>query len=179
MSGVPPQSPPTDPGQLAREIKKRLPFEHPSEEAYLNLVRTESALTGRAEQMFKRHGLSGPKYNVLRILRGAAITGESGPYGLPSLEVAARLITRVPDITRLVDNLEAAGLVARNRCTTDRRVVYVGITPAGLALLDKVNQPVTEMVRECFEPLSAAEMATLNQLLVKLRQCSDGGEAVD
>ncbi len=126
---------PTDLSPLAREIKKRRPFEQPAEEAHLNVLRTAAALSCGAERLLKPLGLSGPKYNVLRILRGAAATGEAGPSGLPSLEVAARLITRVPDITRLVDHLEAAGLVARTRCTDDRRVVYVGITPAGTDLL--------------------------------------------
>jgi DNA-binding MarR family transcriptional regulator len=126
---------------LAREIKKRKPFALPAEEAYLNLMRTQACLAAECEQLFKRFGLSSPKYNVLRILRGAADTGEAGSCGLPSLEVAARLITRVPDITRLVDSLQADGLVTRTRCTEDRRVVYVGITPAGVVLAELGQEP--------------------------------------
>lgn len=158
---------------LARELKKRRPFDHPAEEAYLNLVRTESSLTSEAEQLFKRFGLSGPKYNVLRILRGAVATGEAGPCGLPSLEVAGRLITRVPDITRLVDNLEAAGLVARTRCTDDRRVVYVGITPAGMDLLTQIDEPLSELHRRCFDRLTTDELDEFNRLMVKLRRCNE------
>ena len=168
--------PPTaDLSPLAREIKKRQPFAIPAEEAYLNLVRTEACLSGGAEQLFKRFGLSGSKYNVLRILRGAAATGEADPCGLPSLEVAARLITRVPDITRLVDSLQAAGLVERTRCTADRRVVYVGITPAGTALLAELDEPLAAFHHGCFGHLAPAEVAELNRLLAKLRQC--GGDA--
>ncbi len=173
MSSTQLSSPTKELSPLAREIKKRRPFEHPAEEAYLNLVRTESALSGGAEQLFKRFGLSIPKYNVLRILRGAMLTGEAGPNGLPSLEVAARLITRVPDITRLVDNLEAAGLVTRTRCTDDRRVVYVGITPAGTDLLSQIDAPLAEHHAECFARLSADELGELSRLLVKLRQCRE------
>ena len=169
-----PAPPPTpDLSPLAREIKKRRPFEQPAEEAYLNLVRTESVLTGEVERLFKRFGLSGPKYNVLRILRGAAATGEAAPDGLPSLEVASRLITRVPDVTRLVDSLEAAALVTRTRCTGDRRVVYVGITPAGTDLLARIDGPLAEHHRACFEQLGPAEVAELNRLLVKLRRCRE------
>jgi DNA-binding MarR family transcriptional regulator len=173
MPASPPLSSSNDLSPLAREIKKRWPFAQPAEEAYLNLVRTESALTGSTERLFKRFGLSGPKYNVLRILRGAAATGEAGPSGLPSLEVAARLITRVPDITRLVDNLETAGLVARTRCTDDRRVVYVGITPAGTALLAQIDAPLAQHHRKCFDQLLPPELAELNRLLVKLRRCRE------
>ena len=173
----PPSSSPEGLSPLARELKKRRPFKQPAEEAYLNLVRTESAVTGATERLFKRFGLSGPKYNVLRILRGAVATGEAGPGGLPSLEVASRLITRVPDITRLVDSLEAAGLVARTRCTDDRRVVYVGITPAGTGLLGRIDAPLAAHHQTCFERLTAAEMGELNRLLVKLRGCDEGNGA--
>ena len=168
-----------DPGPLAREIKKRHPFALPAEEAYLNLVRTEACLTGLSEHVLKRAGLSAPKYNVLRILRGAADTGEAGPNGLPSLEVAARLVTRVPDITRLVDNLEAAGLVRRTRCTLDRRVVYVGITPAGTDALARLDAPLADFLRHAFDHLSAAELADLNRLLVKLRHGQSSGDEED
>jgi DNA-binding MarR family transcriptional regulator len=178
MSAPHVSSPPTkDLSPLAREIKKRRPFEQPAEEAFLNLVRTESALSCGLERLFKRFGLSNPKYNVLRILRGAAVTGEAGPNGLPSLEVAARLITRVPDITRLVDNLEAAGLVTRTRCTDDRRVVYVGITPAGTALLAQIDGPLSEFHEKCFDRLTVDEREDLSRLLVKLRQCADADNA--
>jgi DNA-binding MarR family transcriptional regulator len=107
---------------LQTEIKKRKPFESAAEEAYLNLLRTTTVLMADFDQLFRQYGVTEQQYNVLRILRGA---GEP----LPSLEVASRMITRVPDITRLVDRLETAGLVARRRCTEDRRVVYVESPP--------------------------------------------------
>ena len=170
---------PTELSPLAREIKKRRPFAQPAEEGYLNVVRTAAHLSGLAERLFKRYGLSSPKYNVLRILRGAADTGEAGPRGLPSLEVAARLITRVPDITRLVDSLQADGLATRTRCTDDRRVVYVGITPAGLALLAKVDGPLAELHGACFGNLAEDEVTELNRLLARLRQGSTANGPAD
>ncbi len=135
-------APPLAPNSLAAQIKKRHPFDDPADEAHLNVLRTAAVLSARSEALFKQHGLSGAKYNILRILRGAKQTGEAGDHGLPSLEVADRLVTRVPDITRLVDGLVADGLVTRTRCTVDRRVVYVGITPAGLELLSRLDAPL-------------------------------------
>ena len=157
------------PDSLAAEIKKKLPFESPSQEAYLNLMRTYSVLLGPMERMFKQHGISPAKYNILRILRGSKSTGECGTHGLPSLEIADRLITRVPDITRLVDGLEADDLVIRTRCTDDRRVVYVGITADGMALLDRLDQPLMELHQQTLAHLDEDELKELNRLLVKAR----------
>ena len=158
------------PSSLAAEIKKRQPFGSPAQEAYLNLLRTASVLEGPIEQVFKQHGISPAKYNILRILRGSKSTGECGEYGLPSLEIAERMITRVPDITRLVDGLEADGLVTRNRCTADRRVVYVGITTPGLDLLDRLDAPLTLAHQHLMAHLTRDELDVLNQLLVKARK---------
>lgn len=160
--------PPAD--SLAAEIKKRQPFDCPAQEAYLNLMRTHSALLGPIEQLFKQHGISPAKYNILRILRGSKNNGECGEHGLPSLEIAERLITRVPDITRLVDGLEADGMVTRTRCTEDRRVVYVGITLQGLALLDVLEEPLMNLHRQTLVHLDETELAELNRLLVKARR---------
>lgn len=154
---------------LAEEIKKRDPFDTPAEEAYLNLMRTHAHLVAPAEVLFKAHGISPAKYNVLRILRGSLGTGECGKLGLPSLEIATRMITRVPDITRLVDGLEEAGLVARTRCTQDRRVVYVGISKKGLDLLASLDEPVAQQTRELLNHMSEGELTDLTRLLAKAR----------
>jgi DNA-binding MarR family transcriptional regulator len=161
------------PDSLAAEIKKRQPFDCPAQEAYLNLMRTHSALLGPIEQLFKQHGISPAKYNILRILRGSKTNGECGEHGLPSLEIAERLITRVPDITRLVDGLEADGMVIRTRCTEDRRVVYVGITTKGLELLDVLEEPLMDMHRKTLAHLDTGELAEFNRLLVKARHQQD------
>ena len=125
--------------ELRHEIKKRNPFDSPAEEAYLNLLRTHSMMMSASEALFKKFGLSEPKYNALRILRGGQINGEFDGAGMPCQEIGARLVSRVPDVTRLVDRLEAEGLVARSRTSADRRVVLVGITAKGLDLLAEID----------------------------------------
>jgi len=155
---------------LADEIKKKLPFENPVEEAVLNLMRTCSVVSAPSEQLFKQFGISPPKYNILRILRGERGTGKCSQYGLPSLEIAERMITRVPDITRLVDGLEKDGLVQRTRCTEDRRVVYVGVTKKGLDLLERIDEPLAQVNRGLLRQFTDQEIAELNRLLVKARQ---------
>ena len=154
---------------LKDEIKKRRPFESPGEEAYLNLLRTTGVLYADLERLFKEYGLSEPKYNVLRILRGAKMNGEFNGEGVPSLEIGDRMITRVPDITRLVDRLEADGLVKRRRCEEDRRVVWVAITPKGLKMLDEMDGPLNRLHREQFSRMTREECIELSRLLVKAR----------
>src|SRR6516225_5311568 len=108
--------------RLQTELKKRRPFESPGQEAILNLLRTNDRVLIRLTRLFREHGLTHAQYNVLRILRG-----EGKP--LPILEIAARTIAVVPGITGLIDRLERAGFVQRVRCQTDRRVIYVALTP--------------------------------------------------
>lgn len=160
---------------LRDEIKKRSPFDRPSEEAYLNLLRTHGVLMAEVEQVFKPFGVSEPKYNVLRILRGANLNAEFGGAGLPCLEIGARMVTRVPDVTRLVDRLEADGLVARTRCDHDRRVVYIAITDKGLELLAEMAAPLARLQDVQAEHLSAAEWTELSRLLVKVRRRTSDG----
>ena len=152
---------------LKDEIKKRKAFEHPEEEAFLNLIRTATLLQADFERLFKQSGLSEPKYNVLRILRGA------GPQGLPSTEIADRMVTLVPDITRLVDRLEAAGLVERSRTNEDRRVVIVRITAKGLEVLSSLDGPITQLHVRQLGHLSRKELEEFNRLLVRARQPHD------
>jgi DNA-binding MarR family transcriptional regulator len=171
-----PQNTIVEPASLAAELKKRQPFVCPAQEAYLNLMRTYSVLLGPMERLFKQQGISPAKYNILRILRGSKNTGECGSHGLPSLEIADRLITRVPDITRLVDGLEANDLVIRTRCTDDRRVVYVGITEDGLALLDQLDHPLMQLHQQTLAHLDEDELKELNRLLVKARHGAESAE---
>ena len=156
---------------LQHELKKAQPFDCPSQEAFLNLIRTTGELSAPMQALFKAHGLSQSTYNVLRILRGAAKTEDAG--GLPCLEVAERLVTRVPDITRLVDRLIKAGFAQRCRDDVDRRVVVVSITEAGLALLAKLDRPVKKLHEQQFAHLSAKDLKDLNRLLEKARTTVD------
>jgi DNA-binding MarR family transcriptional regulator len=148
--------------RLQHELQKRDPFDVPEQEVALNLARTADQLQLEFARLFKQRGLTEPQYNVLRILRGAGTA-------LPCLEIAGRMISHLPDITRLVDRLEGAKLVERHRTEADRRVVLVGITDAGLEVLGALDAPVLELHRRQLGHLSAEEMAELNRLLVKAR----------
>ncbi len=149
---------------LQKELQKKNPFECHEQEVALNLLRTTDFLAREVHSLFERHGLSGPQYNVLRILRGHRDTG------LPCQKIVTQMVTQMPDITRLVDRLEAAGLVRRERTDADRRLVIVHIAPAGLDLLARLDKPILDLHRTQMEHLSTAELAELNRLLVKLRQ---------
>src|SRR3954462_12071482 len=128
-------------GHLQHELKKQRPFATPAEEALLNLFRTSDRVQLRFARVFGAHGLTASQYNILRILRG-----EGKP--LPSLEIAGRMVTRVPAITGLIDRLEAKGLVPRERSADDRRVVFVAIQPAALDLLARLDDPLGDLHEE-------------------------------
>ena len=149
---------------LQQELQKKKPFTCPEQEATLNLMRTTDFISRESHALFDRHGLSAPQYNVLRILRGHRDTG------LPCQKLVAQMVTQMPDITRLVDRLEASGLVRRERTEQDRRLVLVHITSAGMDLLARLDRPILDMHREQMSHLSRAELAELNRLLTKLRQ---------
>lgn len=149
---------------LQRELGKKKPFECPEQEATLNLLRTTDFLCREGNALFEKHGISGPQYNVLRILRGHRETGLCGQH------IVAQMVTQMPDITRLVDRLEASGFVRRERTDQDRRLILVHITAAGLELLASLDEPIISLHRKQMKHLSRAEIAELNRLLVKLRQ---------
>ncbi len=134
-------------GKLQAEIAQSKPFGSIEEEAFLNLAKTTDMLQQVLETVLKPHGISHTQYNVLRILRGA------GDAGLPCKQIAARMISHDPDITRLVDRMEKPGLVTRVRSAADRRVVVVRITPDGLQLIERVDQPMKIILRERFAHL--------------------------
>ncbi|MCA9099645.1 MAG: MarR family transcriptional regulator [Planctomycetales bacterium] len=152
---------------LQQQLNKRHGFAVPEEEVYLNVQRTHGVLAGPLAQLFKRHDLSAPLYNILRILRGV------GAQGLPCSQIGQRMVTREPDVTRLIDRLERAGWVARRRSDADRRVVNVVISRSGLKLVDRLDKPVAELHREELGHLTREEMRELNRLLVKARQVAE------
>lgn len=153
-------------GKLQQELKKRKPFESLAQEAWLNLVRTYSQLQIRFERMLGEYGMTGCQYNILRILRGEG-------HPLPILEIASRTIHPVPGITGLIDRLEKAGWVRRERSTADRRVIYVGITDSALQLLGQIDQPINDLHEEIMQPLSQGDRRELNRLLEELRTHSE------
>ncbi|MGB2670146.1 MAG: MarR family transcriptional regulator [Candidatus Acidiferrum sp.] len=130
---------------------------------FISLQKTADALGLQAEQLFKPYGLTGTQYNVLRILRGAE------PDGLPCSIIGDRMISHDPDMTRLLDRMEKRGLITRARQTNDRRVVKTRISPAGLALLKSLDQPVRELHKRQFRHISAARLKTLAELLEEAR----------
>jgi DNA-binding MarR family transcriptional regulator len=148
---------------LQHEIRKKRPFEHAEEEAGLNLFRTVDYLRGPTERLFAEHGISDSQYNVLRILRG------HGGEGVPCSEIGEQMITRMPDVTRLVDRLEQAKLVERARTAADRRVVLVRLTESGRSLLAKLDGPTRKIQTDTLGHLTRAELQELNRLLVKIR----------
>jgi DNA-binding MarR family transcriptional regulator len=134
----------------------------PEEIAFLDLVRTCDLLSRGPAQVLKAEDLSPTQYNVLRILRGA-------PNGMPCGEIASRMITRDPDITRLLDRLEKRGLTSRCRETRDRRMVMVRITPEGLKLLSRLDEPVEEAHRRQLGHLGKERLRALAELLEAAR----------
>lgn len=131
---------------------------------FVNLLRAADLLSRDAEALLKPFKLSGTQYNILRILRGA------GPAGLACREIGCRLISRDPDITRLLDRMESRGLIARARETQDRRVVKARIAEEGLRLLAELDQPVREVHRRQFRRFPAKELRTLLDLLDCIRE---------
>ncbi len=151
------------PSSLREEIHKKTAFESPQQEAALNVLRTATVVAAGFERLFKSFGLSMATYNVLRILRGAGVSGRM------CHEIAEHMVTRVPDVTRLVDRLERAGLATRERCAKDRRIVHVRISGAGQEMLARLDRPVHELHLAQLGHMSVEELDRLNTLLVRAR----------
>lgn len=135
----------------------------PEEAVFLDLLRTTDLLSRGLALLLRSEDLSATQYNVLRILRGS-------PQGLPCGEIASRMITRDPDVTRLLDRLEKRGLISRCRETHDRRTVMARITPEGLKLLAHLDEPVRNAHRHQLGHLGRERLAALSQLLGAARK---------
>lgn len=129
------------------------------DQLFVAVLKAADSLSQEAEQLIKAAGLTGAQYNVLRILRGAE------PEGLPCSGVGERMISRDPDMTRLLDRMEKHGLITRERQKVDRRVIKTRITAEGLKLLKRLDQPVHDLHKEQFRRLSAARLKQLAELL--------------
>jgi DNA-binding MarR family transcriptional regulator len=150
-------------GRLQSQLKQPGPFRSLEAEVFLNVLRTSSEFLAELVDVLRAHELTQPQYNVLRILRGA------GDAGLPTGEIGTRMVSREPDVTRLLDRMEARGLVGRHRVSTDRRVVTARITDEGRRLADALDAPVAAMHARQLGHLSRDELATLNELLERAR----------
>lgn len=148
--------------RLQDELKKKRPFELAEQEAILNILRTSDQFQNRFGRLLREFDLTQSQYNVLRILRG-----EGKP--MPCLEIGDRMIQVVPAMTGLLDRLEKLGFVQRERCTEDRRVVYVELTEAARGLLERMDNPVMELHKQLIGHLTQAELKELSRLLEKAR----------
>ena len=150
--------------RLTDEIKQTGPFRSLEEEAYLNVLRTADALGRALAEMLKAAGLTPTQYNVLRILRGAR------EDGLACGEIAERMVTRDPDVTRLLDRLESRGLIRRARETGDRRVIRTWITAEGVRLLKSLDGPVATLHERQLGRLGEKRLQALVKVLEEARE---------
>ncbi|MBC7789470.1 MAG: MarR family transcriptional regulator [Anaerolineae bacterium] len=148
--------------KLGNAIKQKRPFKSVHDEAFLLIQRTASELNQEVSELLKPYGVTPAKYNVLRILRGAR------DCGLACGGVAERMVTRDPDVTRLLDGLEAQGLVARSRESEDRRVVTVRISEEGLRLLAKLDAPVEALTVAQLGRVDEVELGVLISILERI-----------
>ncbi|HJR62680.1 MAG TPA: MarR family transcriptional regulator [Gemmatimonadaceae bacterium] len=149
---------------LLAELKQSKPFRSLEQEAHLNVVRTATVLADAFDLLVKPFGVSAAQYNVLRILQGA------DPEGLCRNDLRNRLLRRMPDVTRLLDRMERAGLVTRARDSDDRRLVSTRITQKGQRLLDKLDALVEKEHQQRLGHLSDVQLRTLIELLTLVRQ---------
>ncbi len=145
------------------ELKQAQPYELIEEEVHVSIARTAALLDRTFAQLLKPHGLTPTQYNVLRILRGA------GPAGLCRNEVGARLVTEVPDVTRLLDRMSDMKLIARQRSDEDRRMVRTHITPKGLTLVNSLDGALRAYLKTHLNGISRQRLRDLASTLAELR----------
>lgn len=151
------------PSALQQEIRQTRPFRSRHQEAVLALLRTTDVVRRHLARIVEPHGITLQQYNVLRILRGA------GEEGIPTLAIGERMIEQTPGITRLLDRLEAKGLVCRKRCTEDRRQVLCWLTGPGRALLASLDGTMDALDDGALGMLAPAEVDALIRLLDQVR----------
>jgi DNA-binding MarR family transcriptional regulator len=147
--------------RLARPGRR---FDSLEQEVFLSLWRTYDRLRALEDELFGRYDLTPQQYNALRLLSSAH------PEQIRTLDLAGRLVSRAPDITRLLDKLEQRGLIERDRPTENRRVVRIGVTAAGLDLLNQLREPLRECHVRQLGHLSQKQLKELATLLAAARQ---------
>ncbi|HAP70286.1 MAG TPA: MarR family transcriptional regulator [Flavobacteriales bacterium] len=148
--------------KLEDEIRQDKGFKSQQQKAMVNIFYTEGWLRNRLSETLKPHDLTSQQYNVLRILRG------SNPKPMSTSCVRSRMLDKMSDVSRIVDRLFKKALVDKQVCSTDKRLVDVFITEAGLTVLDKIDESVDGMDK-MFTSITDEEAATLNEILDKLR----------
>ena len=151
-------------GKLAAELKQNKPFALLEEEAMLNLIRTHEHIQQRQAEFFRQFQLTPTQYNVLRILRGA------GKDGVTCSQASERMLTADPDITRLLDRLEARQLIVRERSAQDRRVVISRITASGLDLIRSIDKPLLAFWKEQLGHVEREKLRQLIEVLESIRE---------
>ena len=150
-------------GKILKELQQTKPFRSIEQEVFLNIQRTADAMIQEVLDVLRPFGLSVTQYNVLRILRGAGTTG------VTCKDIASRMITRDPDITRMLDRLERRGLLTRNRAKEDRRFVSIRITPEGLALLKELDTPIEDKQVALMRHMSQTQLGDVIELMEQIR----------
>ena len=149
--------------QLQREIRQGKPFRSRGQEVVVALLRTADLVRRVVGRTLEPYDITVQQYNVLRILRGA------GEKGLPTLEIAERMIEQAPGVTRLLDRLEIKALVRRERCAQDRRQVLCWLTPSGLDLVERLDEPVDSADAQAVAMLTPEEQDRLLRMLDAIR----------
>lgn len=159
------------PGSLQEAIQQHQPFHNRQQEAYLSILRTGIELSHSTDRFLKKFGITQAQYNVLRILQGA------GSDGLGRNEISQRMVAITPDMTRLLDRLEVAGLVSRTKHSVDKRQTSTTITGAGKALLRRVAGPLLQHHKTQLRAISSAEadalLAAMNAIRMQLLEISE------
>jgi DNA-binding MarR family transcriptional regulator len=150
-------------GKILKELQQTKPFRHIEEEVFLNIQRTADAMMQEVTDVLRPFGLSPTQYNVLRILRGA------GDSGVTCKDIGARMITRDPDITRLLDRLERRNLLTRSRAKEDRRFVAIRISDEGLALLKNLDEPIAIKQIALMRHMDPQQLGETIEMLEKIR----------
>ena len=151
-------------GKLAKEIRQTKPFQSREEEALLNLGRTYEFLEQRLAELLKQYQLTPTQYNMLRILRGA------GADGVTCSQATERMLSPDPDVTRLLDRMEAQDLIRRERSKEDRRVVITRITDRGLELTNRIDAPLSQLLRQYLGRVGQARLKRTGRYLEALRE---------
>lgn len=153
--------------KLQKELKQTKPFANPEEEVYLSVLRTAEWLSRGVNETLRQADLTPTQYNALRILRGA------GEPGASCSDISERMVTKDSDITRLLDRLEARGLIYRERESKDRRRVATRITDEGLKVLAELDGPIAQCHRSQLRHLGEEQLASLSRLLEAARNGSE------
>jgi DNA-binding MarR family transcriptional regulator len=153
----------TKKSSLATALKQTRPFVSLEQEVYLSILRTASELSYAVDQYFRPFDITPSQYNVLRILRGA------GSDGLCRNEISDRMVTATPDMSRLLDRMEKAGWVTRERAADDRRQVSTHITNSGTELLTKLEAPTRDFVMRLFDGVPVSDLKTILKVNDQIR----------